>query len=144
VKNSQKAYYQFTKSTALLLLVAFLLPSGLHAKYLVEFCLADREGTATEMAHDHSCCESESEDKKEDTQDHHDCDWGFICACNISESALSDADWIVSSTGAAIMLAETGNLTPFITSSEQISTSQNKQLTQHDPPLWLVYDTFLN
>lgn len=144
VKNSSATYQRLTKATALLLLMAFLVPSGLHAKQLVDFCMTDVKGAATEMAANHSCCDSEAEEKQTESHQHHDCDWGFICACAIGESALSDADWIVSSTDAAVELTKKENLTPFITSSERISTSQNKQLAQHDPPLWLVYDTFLN
>ncbi len=97
------------------------------------------------MAVDQSCCESEqgNTDKETDTHHHHDCDWSIICACNIGESALSDSNWILSSTDAEIQLAEKENLTPFITSAERVPATHNKQLAQHDPPLWLVYDTFL-
>ncbi len=138
-------YQRITKATAALLLMAFLIPSGLHAKQLVEFCLINTQ-EATEMAADHSCCESEQADtdKETDTSHHHDCDWSFICACHIGESVLSSSDWTLSSTDAEIQLTEKENLTPFITSTERAPTSQNKQLAQHDPPLWLVYDTFLN
>lgn len=143
MKNSAATYHRLTKAIALLLLMAFLVPSGLHAKQLVEFCLINSQ-EATEMAADHSCCESEQGDAdKEPESHHHDCDWSFICACNIGESALSDSDWIVSATDFEIRLTEKENLIPFITSTERVPTSQNKQLAQHDPPLWLVYDTFL-
>jgi hypothetical protein len=146
VKNISSSYHFFKKATALLLLMAFLIPSGLHAKQLVDFCMMDMKSDNTEMAADHSCCESEAQEEqdKTDAHQHHDCGWSFICACHIGESALSDANWIVSSTEAAIELTEKENLTPFITSYERISVSQNKQLAQHDPPLWLVFDTFLN
>ncbi|MCC5913744.1 MAG: hypothetical protein JJU46_05150 [Balneolaceae bacterium] len=132
--------------------MALLIPSGLHAKQLVDFCKTEfgsmpghtTEIPMNEMEADHSCCEDDdSEDPASDAHSHHDCDWGFICACGIGESALSDADWTISTTDSAIQLAEKGDLTPYITTSERISISQNKQLAQHDPPLWLVYDTFL-
>ncbi|MCC5941144.1 MAG: hypothetical protein JJU37_06330 [Balneolaceae bacterium] len=146
MKNSSATYQRLTKITAVLLLMAFLIPSGLHAKQLVDFCMMDMKAAATEMAADHSCCESEPVDKENEPENHqhHDCGWGFICACDIGESVLSDADWILSTTDAAVELTKKENLTPLITSSERVSTSQNKQLAQHDPPLWLVYDTFLN
>jgi hypothetical protein len=144
VKNSPATYHRFTKATALLLLMAFLIPSGLHAKQLVEFCLINSQ-EATEMAADHSCCESEQgdTDNEPDKSHHDDCGWSFICACHIGESALSDSNWILSTTDAEIRLTEKENLTPFITSAERVPATQNKQLAQHDPPLWLVYDTFL-
>ncbi len=125
--------------------MAFLLPSGLHAKQLVEFCMINSQET-TEMAADHSCCESEQgdTDNKPDNSHHDDCGWSFICACHIGESALSDSDWILSSNDAEIQLIEKENFAPFIAATERVSVSQNKQLAQHDPPLWLVHDTFLN
>jgi len=124
--------------------MAFLIPSGLHAKQLVDFCLMEK--APTEMAADHSCCESESNDNQADADNHqhHDCDWGFICACSIGESALGNSNWVLSSTDFEIILTDKENLTPFLLSSERVPASQNKQLAQHDPPLWLVYDTFLN
>lgn len=123
--------------------MAFLIPSGLHAKQLVEFCLANSQKTL-EMVADHSCCESSQDDAEEDSaNNHHDCGWSFICACHIGESALSDSNWIVSSVDVEVRFTEKKNLTPFITTSERISALKNRLATQHDPPLWLVYDTFL-
>lgn len=126
--------------------MALLIPSGLHAKQLVDFCMS--EPSATEMAANHSCCQSEqSQDKdksESDNHQHHDCGWSFICACHIGESALSDSDWRISLTNIETHLPETGNLTPFVDRTKRIPDSNNKLLAQHDPPLWLVYDTLLN
>ena len=145
MKNIPTTYHRLTKVIALLLLMAFLIPSGLHAKQLVEFCMTNTQET-TDMAADHSCCESEQADAdNESGNSHHDdCGWSFICACHIGESALSGSNWIVSSADVEVPLTEKENLTPFITSTERIPPLQNKQTTQHGPPLWLVYDTFLN
>lgn len=124
--------------------MAFLIPTGLHAKQLVDFCLMDR--IDVEMAADHSCCEKETEKNSADknSHDHHDCDWGFICACNISQSALSDKQWIPVTQNHDGLLTEKENLTPFTTSEERINSDLNKRIGEHDPPLWLLYDTFLN
>ncbi len=146
MKISPATYQRLTKATAILLLMAFLVPSGLHAKQLVEFCLITPL-EAAEMAADHSCCEVEQSSSDADTENdashHDDCGWSFICACHIGESALSDSNWILSSTDVEIQLTEKENLTPFISSAERVPATHNKQLAQHDPPLWLVYDTFL-
>ncbi len=145
MKNIPATYHRLTKVTALLLLMAFLIPSGLHAKELVEFCLIINSQETTDMVADHSCCESEQADAEEDSANsHHDCGWSFICACHIGESALSESNWIVSSVDVEVRLTEKENLTPFITAIERIPPLQNKQNTQHGPPLWLVYDIFLN
>jgi hypothetical protein len=144
VKKSLQAYHQLTKAAAFLLLMAFLLPTGLHAKQLVDICLG--ESGSIEMAADHSCCEPESNETESETESHqhHDCEWTFICACHIGDSALEDSDWIVSSADYSIHLAKIEYLIPFITAADRISESRNKLLSRHDPPLWLVYDTFLN
>jgi hypothetical protein len=149
VKNSSATYQRFTKVTAALLLMAFLIPTGLHAKDLVEFCKmefgsvpAETAGIpADEMKAGHSCCESGDEEPSQDHA-HHDCEWKFICACSIGESTLSD--WTVSTNDAYVILTESVNLALFKSDSETIPDSENKQLAQHDPPLWLVYDTFLH
>lgn len=132
--------------------MAFLIPTGLHAKDLVEFCKMEFGSVpvettgipADEMKADHSCCEESGDEEPSQDHAHHDCEWGFICACSIGESALSDADWTVSSNDAAVILTESDNLALFKADSETLPDSKNKQLTQHDPPLWLVYDTFLH
>ncbi len=126
--------------------MAFLIPSGLHAKQFVEFCMTEFAKTApVEMAEDHSCCESNPLDHESTSHSHHDdCEWGWICACNIGKSALSDSDWIVSGKELEIELSEQENFATPSTLSEQADISQNRILAQYDPPLWLVYDTFLN
>jgi len=101
---------------------------------------------ATEMAADHACCESiaEEKEKQTDTHQHHDCDWGMICACSIGQSQLGDEDWIPASKDAEVILTESDNLSLFTTSGESISDDQQIRIGEYDPPLWLVYDTFLN
>lgn len=127
----------------MLLLIALLVPSGLHAKQLVDFCMT--KTTHSAMAADHSCCETTAEPDHHQNEDasHHDCDWGFICACNIGENLLSDNDWITSNNDVTVTLAETENLTTFITSAEPIHREQQHRIGQYNPPLWLLYDTFL-
>ena len=98
------------------------------------------------MAADHSCCESDSKEKETETESHqhHDCDWGLICACNIGQSQLGDEEWLPVSKDGEITLSQTGDLTPFFTSAESISADQQIRIGEYDPPLWLLYDTFLN
>lgn len=124
--------------------MALLIPSGLHAKQLVDYCITN--STQSAMTADHSCCESTAEPDKHQNEDasHHDCDWGFICACNISESLLSDQDWITSTNDVTVTLTESENLTTHITSADPIHSDQQLRIGQYNPPLWLLYDTFLN
>jgi hypothetical protein len=123
--------------------MAFLIPSGLHAKQLVDFCLMEK--AATEMTDDHSCCESESTEKKtkDDTHQLHDCEWGMICACSIGQSQLGDEEWIPVSQDAEVFLAESEHLSLSSNSSEPVPVDQQIRIGEYAPPLWLLYDTFL-
>ncbi|WP_147303481.1 hypothetical protein [Rhodohalobacter sp. SW132] len=153
MKNTSSTYRILTKSTAILLLMAFLIPGGLHAKQLVDFCKTELGShNATEMPHhsdemaaDHSCCESETEEKEKqtDSHTHHDCDWGFICACSIGQSQLGDEEWIPTTKNLEIALTQQGDVPPFFTSGDHILADQQIRIGQYDPPLWLLYDTFL-
>lgn len=142
--KSSPTYRLITKTIAFLLLMAFLIPTGLHAKQLVEFCMM--EMAANEMAADHSCCESETKEKQKETDNHkhHECDWGFVCACDIGKSALDDEEWIPSSQSFDGFLTEKETLTPFLSIDERINVEQQIRIGTYAPPLWLLYDTFLN
>jgi len=144
VKISSATYHTLSKITAFLLLMAFLIPSGLHAKDFVEFCLMESE--TTEMAGHHDDCHPVSDEKPEQEPNkgsHPDCDWGFICACNIGQSQLGDEEWVPTHKDAEVVLTETGTITPFFTTGEHVQTDQQIRIGQYDPPLWLLYDTFL-
>jgi len=144
VKFSSETYRLITKATATLLFMAFLLPSGLHAKQLVDFCKMELAGSVTiEMTEDHSCCESEAEEEKTESHQHHDCDWGFICACSIGQSQLGDEDWVPTHKDTEVVLTETGSITPFYTNTEEFPAYNQPRIGEYNPPLWLLYDTFL-
>jgi len=141
VKTSHQTYQRIVKGVAVLLLAALFVPSGLHAKQLVDFC----KPTPNEqpMAADHSCCEEPGEQESSDTHQHHDCGWGFICACNLGGSELDDKEWVVSNNTYLVLLTESENFSVLFPTSELIPRDQQIRIGQHAPPLWLVYDTFL-
>jgi len=144
VKKYSATYQSITKATAFLLLMAFLIPTGLHAKQLMDFCMMEM-GThqmATSSS-SHDCCDSEPADEKDDKHQHHDCDWGFICACSIGQSQLADEDWIPTTKNLEFTLSQQGDLAPFFTFGEHIQADQQIRIGEYDPPLWLLYDTFL-
>jgi len=67
--------------------MAFLIPTGLHAKQLVDFCMM--EMAANEMAADHSCCESDAEKDMAENQTHGTTSvTGALCAPAILETVL--------------------------------------------------------
>ncbi len=126
----------------MLLLMGFLLPSGLHAKQFVDFCMMEMaEHHSSESAHE--CCDSEDEKKSSSSHGHHDCDWGAICACSMDQSPLSNEKWIPSSSQAAIIFPKSGYDYSYFSSDEQIRNELRPGLHNHHPPLYLVYDTLL-
>lgn len=122
--------------------MAFLIPTGLHAKQFVDFCMMEmnsHEMATTASSHDH--CDAEP--VEENRSDHQDCDWGFICACSIGQSQLGDKEWIPTKKNIEITLTQQGDLPPFFTSGEHVQADQQIRIGQYDPPLWLLYDTLL-
>ena len=107
--------------------------------------MIDMKDHPTEMATNHSCCESEAKEKEKQPRQHqhHDCDWVIICACSIGQSQLGDEDWIPTTKNLEITLTQLGDIPPYFTSGEYISADQQIHIGEYAPPLWLLYDTFL-
>jgi hypothetical protein len=147
VKFSTVTYQRFTNATALLLLIAFLIPAGLQAKQLVDFCMMEtHHHVDMPMADDHSCCtekETNHQDHKEDSTHSHECESMGICACETGQLILKNTDRTIISNEYSVILPQKTYLTPFITSDEPISFNSAHNLSQYKPPLWLMYDTFL-
>ncbi|MEX1270698.1 MAG: hypothetical protein WEA56_16915 [Balneolaceae bacterium] len=142
MKYNSAIYQLFTKSFAIILLAGFLLPAGLHAKQLVEFCMTEMHSHEM-MDSSHDCCDSEEEKQPESTHGHHDCDGILICACSADVAPLSKENGIpVSPSFAVVLESITGNYSAF-SFDEPVRSDLQIRIGQHDPPLWLLYDTFL-
>ncbi|MFU8861710.1 MAG: hypothetical protein ACNA8K_14935 [Cyclonatronaceae bacterium] len=129
--------------------MAFFIPSGLHAKQLVDFCTMEFASSAAthsatmpvdRVVPDHSCCENGNKPATDD-RSHHDCDWAYICACSIGQSQLGDKDWVPTYKDAEIIHQESEKLTPFFTFSHEIFDDRQPRIGEYSPPLWLFYDT---
>lgn len=100
----------------------------------------------TEMADQHRDCHP-NEDPQDATNDdqasHPDCDWGFICACNIGQSQLGDEEWVPTHKDIEVVHTEGETLSPYSTPSQDIFADRQPRIGEHAPPLWLLYDTFL-
>jgi hypothetical protein len=127
----------------MILLLAFVIPTGLHAGELMEFCNMEM------MSHDkmadssQSDCHSTSDHDNNRDNQHHDCGFGLVCACNIGLSVLGDEDWTIVTGSYQIKISESDFLTPFKTTNERIQVDHQHRINQYSPPLWLMYDTFL-
>jgi len=141
VKITTQTYQHFVKTVTVLLLAALFVPTGIHAKQIVDFC----KPTPVEqpMAADHSCCDDSEKKESPDSHPHQDCDWGFICACNLGASELIDKEWVVANNDLTIKLTESESFSAPIPSIEPIHHNQQVRLGQHDPPIWLMFGTFL-
>lgn len=141
--NSTSATYRFlTKSFAVLLMAGFLLPSGLHGKQLVDFCMM--EMNSHQMADSSHAHHDSPETEKQASHGHQDCDWGVICACSVDKAPLSDENSVPVSSSSAITLQADDFDHTFFLSDEPIRHELQARIGQHDPPLYLLYDTFLN
>ena len=142
VKFAYTTYQILRKTTALLLLLAFLLPSGLQAKQLAEFCMPNHHKDMEMMA-DHSCCQPIPEKASSNEHQQHNCDEASLCTCNISESIPGEEEFVQPVKKQILKPSETESETPFY------STHQPKQAEIHNVPansnipLWLMFDTFL-
>lgn len=146
MENKTATYKLITKSTAFLLLMAFLIPTGLQANRLVDFCMMEmgtHQMATSSSSTSHDCCDSDPDDEKEADHQHHDCEWDSICACGIGQSHLSDKVWIPTNKNFEVTFSQQGELAPFFTSADYIHADQKIRIGEYDPPLWLLYDTFL-
>lgn len=141
MKITQRTYHRLVKTIAALLLVALFVPSGLHAKQLVDFCKT--VPAEQPMAADHSCCDDPVEKENNDAHQNDVCDWGIICACNVSLSDLTDTEWVVSNNNFAVTLTVTEDSTLLTPSIDPIHYDQQSRIGFYKPPLWLLYDTYL-
>lgn len=138
------SYQILIRCTAFLLLIGVALPTGLHAKALVDFCLTPVE-EHNNMLPDHSCCPSEAESEHRDLHDstHNKCDSNLICTCHIDEIPLNNQDWVTSNS------SYTGILTACTSISKEDHTDNFQYHgvlsdSYSTPPIFLLNSTFLN
>ena len=142
MKFVNPSYHTVRKITALLLLMAFLIPSGLNAKQLAEFCMPGHHGDMGMMA-DHSCCQPVPEKPNASDHQQHDCDEASLCTCNISESVRGEEKFIQPVKKQILQPTETELKTSIFTSKQPKQAETKLSPTSNDIPLWLMFDTFL-
>ncbi|NBC27405.1 MAG: hypothetical protein GVY08_11120 [Bacteroidetes bacterium] len=147
MKKSSATYRFITNAVTVVLLMAFLVPTG----KLVTFCMMDMNPHASASVKTHSGhpggapasgihCETQSESK---TTTSDPCEFKLICACGIGKSQLGDQQWIPTAKHIEIRLTRHNDLPPFYTRGLQPPADQQIRIGEYDPPLWLLYDTFL-
>ena len=150
-------YSLMVRAVTLLVLIGMILPTGLHAKQLVDYCF-DRDGYATHThasvehhtpdeareADDHNCCPVENwQTESMAGISHEDCGWGFICTCHIDLASLSDQNWTVPAKVFVGELDPVELLDPN-SGSEAVTEPARIAYTYSTPPIFLLNSTFLN
>lgn len=142
--QKSNTYRLLVRITAFVLLMGVTLPAGLHAKALVDFCLAPSEQESN-MLPDHSCCPSETEepDAQSNHAAHQDCESVFLCTCHIDRAPLSDQNWTINNK------LFTGTIAALVSIGPEIHDDHFRQPdvitgTYSTPPIFLLNSTFLN
>lgn len=125
--------------------MGMLLPSALQAKHLVDFCMMEMMSHHEMMDDSHDCCLSEAPHHHSNAEkSNHNCENGTICACPIGEAPVKDEAVTPVSVSAAVTLSQTG-YNFMVTSPDEFIHKEFYALANPDaPPLYLLYDTFLN
>lgn len=149
-------YRMFVQATALLLLIGVALPTGLHAKALVDFCMEPVQ-VETGMLPDHSCCPSDSEheansdapeamdhpESHEKPATHNGCEAAVICACHIDRAPLNDQNWTAQNHPFAGIIADIATVIPE-THTDRHAVPAPVTDIYSSPPIFLLNSTFLN
>jgi hypothetical protein len=142
VKSAQPTYQSIRKITAFLLLLSFLIPSGLQAKQLAEFCMPDHHEDMGMMA-DHSCCETQPTDENRSNHDQNHCEEVSLCTCNITVSVPGEEEFLQPVKKQIIQPSETELQTPLFSEDQTTRKEFIYIPSGNDIPLWLMFDTFL-
>ena len=130
------------KWVALFLLIGMLLPTALQANQLVHFCMMEMASHHEMMGNSHDCCLSDTSQQSNVPEDHQ-CETLSICNCSFGETPFNDPATIVSGS-TALILSQTG-FSFLITPPDPFV---HKELFSYNnpeaPPLYRLYDTFLN
>jgi hypothetical protein len=123
---------------SLLTIAALLLPTGLNAKSALEFCMMNmHDHHAMEMSGEmHDCCNAEPDD------DAH-CPEMSYCTCSVEDTGETEPFRVLQS---SVKLTVTPNpfLEPPVLPDDRIDRHRQMDADEHHPPLYLLYDTFLN
>lgn len=120
-----------------------LLPTGLQAKQLMDFCMMEMSHHAMNMNDSHDCCLPMENHQSGQQKNNQDCDTGQICACSLDEAPVKNESVVPVNFAGAVILAENGFKFTLTSPDEIIHKDLTPDSHQYSPPLYLQYDTFL-
>lgn len=126
------------------LIAGMLLPSALQAKQLLDFCMTEMSHHEMMMDGSHDCCLPVANHHSGTQEINHDCENGQICACPVGEVPAQNQSVVPANSTSGIILSQAAfnfTLTP---PDEIIHNDLTPASNQYSPPLYLLYDTFLN
>ena len=137
-----RTYRTILHATAILLLIGVTIPSGLHAKALIDYCFSTTAAKGAPMQQDHSCCLPDRPD--ETSGNKHDCEWETVCTCHIEPAPLSELEWTAPKPDdkAAELPVQPVSLSAMDTAGEDMPMPA--EIYRSGPPLWLMNATLLN
>ena len=124
----------------MLLLMSFFTPVALQACELGEFCMMEMSSQMPDQHHE--CYETSGEVNGNSAHSHHDCEGGSVCDCYVDQFTSNEEILVPVSSVAIILQKGRFNLTLF-SSDEPLRPDQQVRIGQHDPPVYLLYDTLL-
>jgi hypothetical protein len=144
VITRRTTYRWLFKPIVFLLLTAFLLPAGLHAGQLADFCMSEMASHHTPSEHARQNCHDDGNHETDTASDSHQlCGSLAFCTCKLDEAPINNKSWLISSTGSVAILPVYTTAQKPVTVSESIAPDLRSPINRHAPPLWLLYDTYL-
>lgn len=123
-------------------MLVILIPSGLQAKQLAEFCMPDQHDDMAMMA-DHGCCETQPDDDNRSNHDQDHCEEASFCTCNITERVPGEEEFLQPVKKQIIQPTVTELQTPLFGEDQPNREEFFDIPAGNDIPLWLMFDTFL-
>jgi hypothetical protein len=131
--STKTTYQNFSKIIMMIFVWAVLLPTGIHAKTALDYCMLNM--SQAEASSD--CCPSQNDQSKDE------CDWKTICACNLDVAPLADSEW-THPIQPEIKVDDNGCVALLYPKSEIIGKHSYLSPIRHAPPIYVLNSTFLN
>lgn len=142
IKKS-KTYRFFLKVVTTLLVIGFFMPTSLQAKSLVDFCMMEMANHHQNMDDSHDCCHSKTEHHSNSLKNHN-CENSTICACLLDEASAREPATTPNFGSSDVTLTQTGFNFMLVSPDEIVHKDLFVNSNSDAPPLYLLYDTFLN
>lgn len=141
--QTSATYRLMIRLTALLLLMGTVLPVGVHAVQVVDYCLMSSAAESISMSTDCKNCLNEHEVPVADDVNSKHCEWEIKCSCHIDQAPLNEQKSTIPISTSIGTLSFPINFIP-----ESHGENFHRALTHSEfystPPIFLLNSVFLN